>query len=271
MCRSFGLLGGMAIAICTVGTAFSADSLAGRPPSGAGPASDLASGWYLRGDVGYVDYVRPREDTSRKVAGSPLVDLRTDGTFSAGGGVGYRFNEFLRVDATADYRSEARFVDRSSRTNFAEGFNEETGKFGSVLALANAYVDLGTWHGLTPYVGAGVGVASQGFRNFLSETTCTTVTCGDPSVVHAVGLQGNKVFRPDLNDTSLAWALMAGVSTDLGRGFSLDVGYRYVNAGKARSGVDAYGFDTRLKDVESHEVRVGLRWALSGLRLPKAQ
>jgi len=28
-----------------------------------------------------------------------------------------------------------------------------------MLLLANAYVDIGTWHGVTPYVGAGIGGA----------------------------------------------------------------------------------------------------------------
>ena len=29
----------------------------------------------------------------------------------------------------------------------------------ALLLLANAYVDIGTWHGVTPYVGAGIGGA----------------------------------------------------------------------------------------------------------------
>ena len=29
----------------------------------------------------------------------------------------------------------------------------------ALLLLANAYVDIGTWHGITPYVGAGIGGA----------------------------------------------------------------------------------------------------------------
>ena len=261
------LLGAVVMVPATVIVARSADLVA---PALAGPAiaaPDVASGWYLRGGIGYVDYVPGKEDTSHKVAGSALVGLKTREAFSIGAGVGYRFNEFLRFDVTADYRSRSKFVDRSSRTNFAQGFNEETGKFGTSSALANAYFDLGTWHGLTPYVGVGVGVANQGFQRFFSETTCTTVACGDPAVVHAIGRQGDYIFRPNRTGTTLAWALMAGVSADLGRGLSLDASYRYLNAGKAQSGVDAFGFDTRLKSVKSQEARIGLRWAISSLPL----
>jgi opacity protein-like surface antigen len=222
------------------------------------------NGWYLRGDIGYVDYVPPKEDTSKKLAGSPLVGLKFDNAFSIGGGIGYKFDRLLRFDLTGDYMSDTKFIDRSSRTNFAQGFNTETGKFGAAVTLANAYIDIGSWYRLTPYVGGGVGFASHGFNRFFSETTCTTVACGNPAVVHTIGLQGDKISRPDKMDITLAWALMAGVSIDLGRGFSLDTGYRYLNMGPARSGRDAYGFDTRLKSAEAHEVRVGLRWALAG-------
>lgn len=251
-----------AVAAATMATAAHSDELSTSPPGQDVAANEFGSGWYLRGDIGRVDYVPPKQGRAVGAVGSPLVGLKFDKTFSIGGGIGYRFNRFLRFDVTADYRGETRFMDRSSRTNFAEGFNEETGKFSAIVALANVYADLGTWYGLTPYVGAGVGVARQGFRGFFSETTCTTVTCGDPAVVHVIGLQGDKVFRPNRTGTTLAWALMGGISTDIGRGFSLDTGYRYLNAGHARSAIDAYGFDTRLKDIKSHEVRVGLRYPL---------
>ncbi len=64
--------------------------------------------------------------------------------------------------------------------------------------------------------------------------------------------------------TSLAWALTGGVSYEIGAGFAIDANYRYVNLGRAKTGLDDFGFGTRLKDISANEVRVGLRYSFAG-------
>jgi len=44
--------------------------------------------------------------------------------------------------------------------NFNPGTNEWTADIESWVGLFNTYIDLGTWHCVTPYVGGGVGFAS---------------------------------------------------------------------------------------------------------------
>jgi opacity protein-like surface antigen len=236
------------------------------PPPPPGPiVSELGSGWYLRGDLGYLEYSKPKEDPFGQ-PGAALQNLRLRDEFSVGGGFGYQFTNWLRADVTADYRNKSNFGAVSSRTGFREGYNSELGSFESTTVLLNGYLDVGKWWGVAPYVGAGVGFAQNRFRDYYSETTCVTSTCGDDPtrpgfVPYTLGPQG-KVYRPKSSDYNLAWALMAGVAVDVGYGFKLDLGYRYVNLGEAKTKLDAYGFGTKLKPIEAQEVRLGVRYMI---------
>ncbi|MCJ2033627.1 outer membrane protein [Methylobacterium sp. J-068] len=251
------------------GTARGADLLPPPPPDA--PVA-IGDGWYLRVDATVSDYARPR-DASLPPAGSPpLVRLNLDPVPSYGGGVGYRINDWLRVDATVDQRIGSRYSAYSSGSNFRTGYNVEAGELDVLTGLVNVYADLGTWWGLTPYIGAGIGFADKGFGKAYTQTTCLSAFCdGNPGT----GLR-DRVRRPSHSVTSLAWALTGGVSYAVGNGFSIDTSYRYVDLGRARTGTDAYGFDSRLKDLASHEVRVGLRYSfasgpgpLADLSLPR--
>jgi opacity protein-like surface antigen len=121
-------------------------------------------------------------------------------------------------------------------------------KVSSITLMFNGYLDLGNFHGWTPYVGAGIGVA-------FNEIADVTFTNG------AVVSLGSK------READFAWALMAGVSRDLGRGVKLDIGYRYIDLGEIGvAGVDALGraFSIHIDDLATHEVRVGIRVPFGG-------
>ena len=78
--------------------------------------------------------------------------------------------------------------------------------FESGTILFNAYADLGSWYGITPYVGAGIGVSGNRFTNISREA----FVLGAP--VGAAVLSPRTTYN-------LAWALMAGVAIDTGVGF----------------------------------------------------
>ena len=103
----------------------------------------------------------------------------TTTNFTGGAGFGYRWNDWLRFDATWDYRNgpggsrQATVVcpygltGVSSPAGVPLGFLYDTTNTCDASAsvrqfdnafLANAYFDVGTYYGFTPYVGGGLGM-----------------------------------------------------------------------------------------------------------------
>ena len=121
----------------------------------------------------------------------------------------------------------------------------------SYTAMFNAYKDLGTFGNLTPYVGAGVGVA----YNKMDDVYFT----GNPALVNKI--KGD-------SELSFAWSLMAGVGYHLSERTTLDIGYRYLDLGDASSErVDNAGFvnpRVNIDDITAHEIKVGLRYHFGG-------
>ena len=106
--------------------------------------------------------------------------------------------------------------------------------------LLNGYLDLGTWYGATPYIGAGAGVAQVRVSDYTSLVA--------PAVAGGSNSQWN-----------FAWAVMAGLGYAISPNMVMDVGYRYISFGDATT-ADAAGAAV-LKDLAAHEVRVGVRWS----------
>ncbi len=113
--------------------------------------------------------------------------------------------------------------------------------------MLNLYKDLGTYNRLTPYVGAGVGVAYHDVDQVFFT--------GNPALVNRI--EGDK-------DIAFAWSLMAGVGYQISERAILDFGYRYINMGDAKSGrVDTAGFvnpAVEIDDIDAHEFKVGMRY-----------
>ena len=126
-------------------------------------------GWYLRGDVGVG--VQTFSSFQHSQTNSAFVwppswnvvqqDIQDTSIF--GLGVGYEFNNWLRFDITGEYRTKAGFRATGSYTDFCGTggicFDVNTGNFSAAVFMANAYVDLGTWWCITPFIGAGIGGA----------------------------------------------------------------------------------------------------------------
>jgi opacity protein-like surface antigen len=118
--------------------------------------------------------------------------------------------------------------------------------------MFNAYKDLGQFGNITPYVGAGVGLA----YNRMSDVVFTDAS-------------GAKIdFRQGHDDLALAWSLMAGLGIQVSDRAVVDVGYRYMNTGKSMSGdVNEYRANAprvRIDDLAAHELKVGLRYSFGG-------
>jgi opacity protein-like surface antigen len=161
------------------------------PESEAPTTVEIGSNWYLRGDLGVSFDDGPTVSLSPIGApplgapGQPIPvaigpNAHTtdfDGTL----GFGYRFSDYLRLDATWDYRTGPGanrsatvvcpydlYPEYDAITLLPLGYLYNTHdtcdgvmtvKQHTNTFLANAYVDLGNWRGFTPYLGGGLGVS----------------------------------------------------------------------------------------------------------------
>ena len=154
--------------------AFAADMPIMPPPYVPPPVADFG-GWYLRGDIGMTN--QSLKDLTLATAPFPAGFQNTgfgfDSSTSYDLGVGYRFNNWFRADLTGEFRGRANFHGSqfSPAGVIAPGFAETDNYSGSKsewVAMANGYVDLGTWWCVTPFVGAGIGMSRNtisGFRD----------------------------------------------------------------------------------------------------------
>ena len=120
--------------------------------------------------------------------------------------------------------------------------------------MANAYAYLGTYHGITPYMGAGIGGARVNWDDLENAIS------GGPTNRH----KGTSSWR-------FAYALMAGASYCLTHNVDVDLGYRFTHITSGRmfeeyapDGTDigvGPGFDG---GMNVHEVRLGLRYNFGG-------
>jgi opacity protein-like surface antigen len=257
------------------------------PPPVATPIAE-ASGWYLRGDIGVASLNSGRYNYSDNPAGITFHGKDFQHQIFGGIGVGYQFNSWLRFDVTGEYRGKTGFsvsdsfsgrnvgVDCTGAVNPLQdcgftGGNRNTGSISSMVFLANAYLDLGTWHGLTPFIGVGLGIA-QNTVSGLSDQGYATNTVFNTGTNVVVATATNPTYGYAANGTksSFAYALMAGLGYDVTPNYKVELGYRYLNLGKFQSGTYtcaggcAATYSLQGRSLDAHEFRLGMRWMLGG-------
>jgi len=239
--------------------AFAADMTIAPPPMYVPPSVEDFGGWYLRGDIGFSNQRVKRLSNVLDAGNTTSVQnlgFNTAGIF--GLGLGYRVNNWFRADVTGEYRGNSQFFG-TDVISFPGGFGAHTyhATKSESLALANAYVDLGTWWGVTPFVGAGAGAARVSIANFT-----------DFGVTSA-GVLPAPAFGENLSKWNFAWALHAGVAYRVSPNFTVELAYRYLDMGDGLTG-DLKAFDgtnnivnpTTFKGLTSHDLKMGVRWQL---------
>ncbi|MBA69403.1 MAG: hypothetical protein CML30_11060 [Rhizobiales bacterium] len=219
-----------------------------------------ASGWYLRGDVGYawnksrgVDFFQG----GSAAAYVPFASTDLRGGYSIGAGVGYKTSGRMRFDATFDYFGKTDF--RGSTTGSCGAsltcVSTDKADFQAMSLLANAYVDLYKTGRFSFYAGAGLG----GTRVVWGDLFNTACDAGNPANCDTtVRHEGESNWR-------FTYALMAGATININCALDADVGYRYRNVRGGKmfdfSTGGGPGYD---RGFHSHEVRGGLRYTFGG-------
>ncbi|MCW5749744.1 MAG: porin family protein [Alphaproteobacteria bacterium] len=192
------------------------------------PASEVAADYTTKGP-----YVRLDLGYSDSLSLKGNFDDDVRGSAAVQLGLGYRFNPWLRFDTAINYRG---LYDRKISGSKIEVEN--------LLVLANLYWDIWRFGGFTPYLMGGIGGAWNNLEDF---NTSLGKVQGDSRI-------------------AFAWQIGGGISYDITRTLSLDLGYRYVDAGRIRSDNDGSAglFDPSENDrlsgrLRSHDFMIGLR------------
>lgn len=264
VCTLFGAVASAALVALSAAPASAADfgygSVKDIPPP------PVASGrtWYMRGtigmknpEVGSIWIDEPSFATDHTVHHK---DIKSTALF--GLGIGVEYNRWLRFDITGEYRGKQHFVAHDSYDNGGPcpgagcGTNDYSANLRSWMGLANAYIDLGTWRGITPYVGGGVGFANVTVMGFKD-----------------VNPNQGAMYIADKNrsTTNFAWALYGGLAYDVTPQWTLDLGYRYTDLGSVKTGTvsDAVGVGAsysgmEIRDITSHDLLFTARYRLGG-------
>jgi|GEM_PF-5766252 len=213
---------------------------------------------YLRADTGYSWPTNDDASAQQYFVHGPVTQSRFDGTWFVEGGVGCSWlraapggslkdetvivtTTGLRGEVTIGYRGRRDFHGLPPNPMLPED-PVFTG-VSTVTLMGNLYYDFTRFRGITPYVGVGLGAAFHDVDE---------VTFHDANV--------NTL--PGHRQTEFAWALMAGVSADVGSGVVFDLAYRYIDLGEISSAPPGIGHAFVIDDLSAHEVRAGLRFPL---------
>jgi opacity protein-like surface antigen len=243
--------------------AFAADMAIAPPPMYAQPPVEDFGGWYLRGDIGMTNQsVKTLDSQVAQTYPTGTQGLGFDSATLFGLGVGYQVNNWFRADVIGQYRGRAN-LHGSNNVFFSPTdvqANNYSGSKSEFLFLANAYVDLGTWWCVTPFIGAGVGTSYNRISGFR-----------DDGVRYTAGALSNSVtYFADAGKWNFAWAAHAGLAYRVNQAVTLEFAYSYVNLGSAAPGA-ATAFDNSfskpstivLKNITSNDLKLGVRWELN--------
>jgi len=251
-------------------------------PVNAEQPIEWGSGWYLRGDLAYNKDTQPPLNADMSYSNSKP----TMNTTSLDLGFGLKLNNWMRADTTFEFGKGLNANGNTAAKNCQIGAAAITNALGTIIGstpinsscygaqhaslnhwnlMANGYLDLGTWSGLTPYIGAGVGithqVASGDIKYFYSGTQNSyKATWTDPYTSATYTNFWDMNYKPKAH-TQFAWSLMGGIAIDVSEHTKIDIGGTYLNMGSLTF-VDSVTGNTIKKTMTSKSIKVGLRYMI---------
>lgn len=243
---------------------------------------EVGSGWYLRGDLGYA-FSHPFEH--QETSSGALNSFSDEASLFTGSiGMGYHVNDYFRVELNGGILPTNKFAESAKLAATCNGHTLVDDGFGTINSvatsqacdlsdnasnkgysiMANGYVDLGTYVGLTPYVGGGIGVAYNKYFRSIGARDCVEVPtnaagtggffCDDPA-----GYEGQTDTEGKYN---LAYSIGAGLSYQVTKNVSVDLGYEYFSVPGAKYvAYDSGAFNIH-EGINYQTVKLGLRYDL---------
>jgi opacity protein-like surface antigen len=284
MRRTFKIFTSLAFAALMSGSALAADldQIINAPQDDPYVPVEIGTGWYIRGDISYD--IQTSTSGSYRTYGvvDPAIPTYAYGSaeydnfdYEAGNdwsiGMGYQFNSYLRGDLTAGYWKRSVNGTDNDITPCNGGFPTAVGcrsADGTTATgwelMANGYADLGTYVGITPYLGAGLGLTRVSYADLTNTAECYDATGA------AIAGCGYTAIHPGEDSYRFTWALMAGASYDLSKNLKFDLGYRFAHV----AGGNMFGFDPATASIgatgvqgtengfSTHQIKAGVRYAI---------
>ncbi len=193
-------------------------------------------GFYGSIHGGYVD----ADDHEFDFNPATAVDTELDAGYGIGGAIGYDFGPVadehvgFRIEGEITYREND--VDTHNVQALGGAQPASTGDVSALSYMANGYVDLHTGTRLTPYLGAGIGMATVDFNGY--------------------GIQAVPDVLDD-DETVFAYQAIVGLSVGLTERVSLTGDYRYFATDDIE--INTAANNATETEYDSHNLMVGLR------------
>ena len=179
-----------------------------------------------------------------------------DTVFAGGMTLGYDFCKHfdIPVRIELDYTLRGKGSDSKKHNLPFEYTSSVSGDFIAVTAakmknslnlqtiMLNTWWDINTGTAFTPYIGGGVGMAFGKFKSIVIDTE-----------------EGDALNAKD-TFTKFAWSLGGGLAYDFNDSWTVDLGYRYINAGHHKMTYDNPVTYIKIDRIESHDVMLGIRY-----------
>lgn len=166
---------------------------------------------YVKGDIGYLNPI-----PKAKVSTGYQKNKKFKSTYQASIGAGFVFKEKIRTDLTFSHFGDLKYS--STAPNNSGRLVDEHQKLRVNTLLLSAYYDFLHDQTVSPFVGAGVGIAN------IRPTTSKAASTGS-----------NAELRKRVQkSTNAAFALSAGANVKIQKNLFLEVGYQYTYLGKLK-------------------------------------
>ena len=219
--------------------------------------ADMTEGLYGTAQLGY-----SIADTDSEAYGNNIAtdndfpsSFEADNSMVGGIGLGYQFNQNLRIEGRLAKRS---FDIEDSRYGTGARDGEQyilDGEFESLTMTLEGFYDFPISASFTPYAKAGIGLSKNDYSARLGGTGVAGFDAFDGK---ADGYYDNYA---DGDSSEFTWNIGAGASYALTPSTHLYGEYQYIDfGGDVQTGQDGFSDGFEINDASAHEFNLGLRY-----------
>lgn len=199
------------------------------------PAKDSS---YVRADVGIA--------IPQKLSHKSYQNKSPKESLVYGVGIGYNSNDKFRTDFVISRMHNFKF-DHTLQYPGVNTTYRAKQNINSTQFLLNGYYDIANYNSLSPYVGAGFGIAYNEGKSYRDVT--------------------NNYIQKGGHNTNFTWNVGAGITYKLTPNSALDFGYKFHDLGKIKTSQNlagaASGTTTRITSrLHAHTITLGIRYTL---------